>query len=184
MWEYNYSTELYHYGIKGMRWGVRRYQNKDGSYTNAGKKRRNTDVSSMSDDELSSKVKRLNLEKQYSKMTKENEPKSKLEKSKKVVDASSDLLRLAKNIEKESRPEPVKKKLDLSNMTDQQLREKINRANLERQYNDLFGEKATVTVSKGRKFTQDALEICGSVLAVGSSALSIALAVKGLKAKE
>lgn len=31
---------LYHHGIKGMKWGVRRYQNKDGSYTAAGKKRR------------------------------------------------------------------------------------------------------------------------------------------------
>ena len=33
------SHELYHYGIKGMRWGVRRYQNKDGSLTPAGEKR-------------------------------------------------------------------------------------------------------------------------------------------------
>ena len=33
-------NELYHHGILGMRWGVRRYQNKDGSLTNAGKKRR------------------------------------------------------------------------------------------------------------------------------------------------
>lgn len=33
------SNELYHYGIKGMKWGIRRYQNKDGSLTNAGKKR-------------------------------------------------------------------------------------------------------------------------------------------------
>ena len=31
--------ELYHHGIKGMKWGVRRYQNKDGSLTAAGKKR-------------------------------------------------------------------------------------------------------------------------------------------------
>lgn len=36
---YNYSNELYHWGIKGMRWGVRRYQNKDGSLTAAGRKR-------------------------------------------------------------------------------------------------------------------------------------------------
>ena len=31
--------ELYHYGVKGMKWGVRRYQNKDGSFTAAGKHR-------------------------------------------------------------------------------------------------------------------------------------------------
>lgn len=38
------NSELYHYGVKGMHWGVRRYQNPDGTYTNAGKRHRNDDT--------------------------------------------------------------------------------------------------------------------------------------------
>lgn len=34
-----YTDELYHHGIKGMYWGIRRYQNPDGTYTDAGLKR-------------------------------------------------------------------------------------------------------------------------------------------------
>lgn len=36
-----YSDELTHHGIKGQKWGIRRYQNFDGSYTQAGMKRYN-----------------------------------------------------------------------------------------------------------------------------------------------
>lgn len=39
MGNYNNADILIHYGIKGMKWGVRRYQNKDGSLTASGKRR-------------------------------------------------------------------------------------------------------------------------------------------------
>lgn len=38
------KNELYHHGIPGMKWGVRRYQNEDGTLTAAGKKRYGTNL--------------------------------------------------------------------------------------------------------------------------------------------
>jgi len=52
-----YSDELYHHGIKGQRWGVRRYQNEDGSLTTLGKMRYGA---SEAKKVLSSKIKNFN----------------------------------------------------------------------------------------------------------------------------
>lgn len=84
------SNSLYHFGIKGMKWGIRRYQNKDGSLTAAGKKRynegeqsssekttsstssnRSRSISELSDAELRTRINRLNLEKQYKQLISE-----------------------------------------------------------------------------------------------------------------
>lgn len=47
-WKYqNRSNELYHHGIKGQKWGVRRYQNPDGTLTAAGRKRYYNDDGSL-----------------------------------------------------------------------------------------------------------------------------------------
>lgn len=78
----NYD-ELYHWGIKGMKWGVRRYQNKDGTLTDAGKKRarremsddaktastlRKKKVSELSNAELKKLNERTRLEQEHSRL--------------------------------------------------------------------------------------------------------------------
>lgn len=45
MTKHTYTDRFNHHGIKGQKWGVRRYQNKDGSLTAAGKKRHASDDS-------------------------------------------------------------------------------------------------------------------------------------------
>lgn len=51
----NKDNYLKHYGVKDMRWGVRRYQNKDGSLTSAGKKKYRANES---DSSVTKKVKK------------------------------------------------------------------------------------------------------------------------------
>ena len=76
-------NEIYHYGILGMKWGVRRFQNEDGTLTTLGKDRykssradigstntpRKKKVSEMSDKELQDAVNRLRNEQTYAQLT-------------------------------------------------------------------------------------------------------------------
>lgn len=50
------NYELYHWGVKGMKWGVRRYQNKDGSLTPAGKRRVKADGTFKSNKEYKKEI--------------------------------------------------------------------------------------------------------------------------------
>ena len=168
------DNTLQHWGIKGMKWGVRRYQNKDGSLTPAGKKRYDRD-----------KADNLSKKKENRIDTSEPNPrrwvKEDLERSRKVTSVASELVKEASKLERESRPKATRKKLDLSSMTDQELRQRINRELAERQYNDLFGKEEAPTISKGREYVSNILKVAGEGLSVAGSALSIALAIKELK---
>ena len=75
--DYLETRELYHWGIKGQKWGVRRYQNEDGTLTSAGKARYNSDGSrkkskEMTDQELRESINRLQSEQQYDNLTGKN----------------------------------------------------------------------------------------------------------------
>lgn len=77
-------NELEHHGIKGQKWGVRRFRNADGTLTSAGKRRakversaesanvkeiRKKKISQMSNKELQEANSRLQLERQYKDLT-------------------------------------------------------------------------------------------------------------------
>lgn len=97
MQTYDHSNELYHHGIVGMKWGVRRYQNLNGSLTAAGKRKYGTKtnfdkvqraknaadpkkmkaktkskektVKDMSDDELRRMINRIKMENEFASLT-------------------------------------------------------------------------------------------------------------------
>lgn len=77
-------NELYHHGILGQKWGVRRYQNEDGSLTATGKKKYADDTAkadrkealknrrSLSDTDIKKRIERLKVEKQLKELTEED----------------------------------------------------------------------------------------------------------------
>lgn len=162
------TNELYHWGIKGMKWGVRRYQNNDGTLTDYGKRRYERDQRENSGKRKGNKV----GEADPNRWVRED-----MERSRRLTNETSGLINNVRNANNNIKNKP-KTRMDLSNMTDKELRDRINREILERQYNDIFSPKKE---SKGREYANHVLEIAGSTLAITSSALGIALAIKDLK---
>jgi hypothetical protein len=132
--------ELYHHGTKGMKWGVRRYQNKDGSLTPAGIKRYNREVQKLKDREASIKAKE-----------KAKSYQSKLDKKKAELDEREAALK-GKPVSK-SKPNTVtdnkqSQTKSIKDMSDAELRAVVNRLQLEQQYRSLTPQQ----VSRGQKF--------------------------------
>ena len=166
------EEELQHHGIKGQKWGVRRYQNEDGSLTNAGKKRYGTQE---------------NFEKQYPIDKKKSDINS-INSGKEAARNAKEVNRNLKEIEREKsskKQKQVNKQIEEAardnarRMSDQELRDAVNRLNMEENYTRMMSNRNYVDVgeSAASKFMDKATK----ALVVTEAALSIALIVRQLK---
>ena len=151
------NNELTHWGIPGMKWGVRRYQNKDGTLTDKGKKRYNKEMEKLKAEEKILKAKaraQAKIDKLEAKRKEVEELKKSTSEKQKEINKKPE-----KKVEK---PEPKKAK----EMSDSELQEKINRMQLEQRYKALMKETNPPKSHKGRDFIMDALGKIGSDMAV------------------
>lgn len=188
-------SELYHYGIVGMKWGVRRYQNPDGSLTAAGqarytyneRKKSLKNVSNMSDDEIKKSVNRMNLEKQYRRATKENlkdtkeDMNSGLKTAGKVAAAAAigtgAVLLTKKALKSANSYNNISK--TISNLSTKELASKIDRLKLEKTYSDLVSDKISKGTSPLNKVLTTAGETVLSSAIAGTTAFALRTAITG-----
>lgn len=166
--ESNYN-ELYHHGIKGMKWGVRRYQNKDGTLTSAGRRRLglSEEEAGKLNKEKVHNIAYTNAASDYGNLSKSLNAGSNLSRSSSSAISKTSRMKKNKMVEEE----------DISKISDQELQKRVNRMNLERSYRNLKREQ----IHLGRDRVSDYLDIGGDILASAGSAAAILMGILLLK---
>lgn len=170
--DYLKTKELYHYGTKGQKWGFRRYQNYDGTLTEAGRAR----YAGVSEEE-------------YEQLSDEDKAKvnkagiSNLETASRKSEVASTITKEARNVALSAQTfttdargtKAIRK--NYSDLSNEELQKRVNRLNLERTYGDLTGE--TKYVKTGKEQAREWLQTIGATLAVVGSAIGIYRAIFG-----
>ena len=147
------SNELQHHGIKGQKWGVRRFQNTDGSLTAEGKKRYSV-----------------------------NDYQQAIDKTKtagKIVNEAKTLNNTVKKLNDPDAERRIRK--SAAEMSDIELQKRVQRLNMEDNYTRMMLHRENL--QRGRTFVDKALDVSAIAVQGTVASLTIALLVKQLTGK-
>lgn len=147
------SNELQHHGIKGQKWGVRRFQNTDGSLTAEGKKRYSV-----------------------------NDYQQAIDKTKtagKIVNEAKTLNNTIKKVNDPAAERRIRK--SAAEMSDIELQKRVQRLNMEDNYTRMMLHRENL--ERGRTFVDKALDVSAIAVQGTVASLTIALLVKQLTGK-
>ena len=169
-------NNLQHHGIKGQKWGVRRFQNKDGSLTNAGKKRYNDG----SDYGYGKDTKTINVKKVAATDNNRNDYDKALKTTKVLSDSIDTVRKFKSDNERSSDPDMERRiRKNVTQMSDKELQQKVQRLNMEDNYTRMMMHREQL--DRGESYVNKVLDVSSTALKGAATALTIAVALKQLK---
>jgi hypothetical protein len=170
------SNDLQHHGIKGMRWGVRRFQNSDGSLTPAGRKR----YSDYDGGKDSAVRKTIPVGGGKQKSSSVEDYQNAIKRTKSVGEGIDNVRKFNDDVKRIKDPAMEKRiRKSTEQMTDKELQQRVQRLNMEDNYTRMMMHREHL--KQGEDYVNRALDISAVAVRGATTALTIALLVKQLR---
>lgn len=162
------NSDLRHHGIKGMRWGVRRYQNNDGSLTPAGRKRY-SDYDGGKDSAVGKR-----------KSSSAEDYQNAIKKTRSVGEGIDSVRKFNDDSKKLKDPAMERRiRKSTEQMSDKELQQRVQRLNMEDNYTRMMMHREHL--QQGEDYVSKVLDVSATVVRGATTALTIALLIKQMK---